>query len=372
MPASIQLDSGQLTPFYVQIVQTIRNDIARGELHAGDALPTVRDLAQQLHVNQNTVGRAYRVLRDEGLVETRASQGTRVARTMNAERLTTVREAELHTLIARLISEGLSRGFTLAEVEAAVVAQRARWHGQIQTPQRANSQPLNHIVGLGSHDLCFELLIAQFQQRHRAMRCQFATVGSLAGLMALARGEAHFAVAHLYDSATDDYNVPFARRLMPDQPLAFITLAHRVQGLMVARGNPKKIRGLRDLTRRGVRFVNRQRGSGTRIRLDDMLRKARIAQRKVRGYAREEKTHIEVAAAIASRTADVGLGIQAAARAFDLDFVPLTSERFELILSRDDKLIPMLLDVIARPEFKKAAQALGGYDLKESGHIRYI
>jgi putative molybdopterin biosynthesis protein len=273
-------------------------------------------------------------------------------------------------LTSRSIGEAIGRGFTLAEIEAAFVAQRARWQAQhdraqLRTPSEAR------VLGLGSHDLCLELLLTQFAEVHAQPRLSFTAVGSLAGLMALARGEAHFAAAHLYDAEADDYNVPFVRRLMAGQPCALITLAQRVQGFIVAQGNPKKIQGVRDLARRGVHYVNRQRGSGTRVLLDELLHKARIAQRSVQGYAREEQTHPAVAAAVASGTADVGLGIQAAARSFGLDFVPLVQERFELILPRNAPEIELFLSVIKRPEFKQVAESLGGYDLTELGRVRY-
>jgi putative molybdopterin biosynthesis protein len=226
-------------------------------------------------------------------------------------------------------------------------------------------------LGLGSDDLCLELLLTQFPEVHPKPHLSFTVVGSLAGLMALARGEAHFAAAHLYDAEADDYNAPFVRRLMAGQSCALITLAQREQGLIVAKGNPKKIHDVRDLARRGVRFVNRQRGAGTRVLLDGLLQRARIAQREVHGYTHEEPTHSAVASAVASGAADAGLGIQAAARSFALDFAPITQERFELILLRHAPEIELFLSVINRPAFKQVAESLGGYNLTELGRVRY-
>ena len=368
---SIQFDPQQTTPVYAQIAQTIRDRIARGELLAGALLPTVRELAQQLKVNQNTVNHAYSLLRREGLLVARSRQGTRVADIGVGEHLRDARDAELRLLAARYIGEAIGRGFALAEVEAAFMGQRARWQEQRTPLAHAAPRTGAAILGLGSHDLCLEVLLAQFQQQYETPRLSFAPIGSLAGLMALARGEAHFATAHLFDPPSADYNLPFVRRLLSGKPCALLTLAQRAQGLLVAKGNPKKIRALRDLTRRGVRFINRQRGSGTRVLCDEMLRQARLAHKTIQGYAREAQTHLAVAAAIAARQADVGLGIQAAARVYELDFVPLAHERFELVLPRNDALIPLLQATMARPEFKQAVVALGGYDLSECGKVRH-
>ncbi len=368
---SIHLDSRQPTPLYLQLINAIRDQIARGDLRPGDELPTVRELAAALHVNQNTIARAYGHLHHEGLVDARARQGTRVATPPRGEHLRATRDAELRLWVSRLIGEGLAHGFTLAEIEAAFVGQRARWHAE-QSVAPIPARLPQQILGFGSHDLSLELFLTHFHETHPDVHMTFAAVGSLAGLMTLARGEAHFAAAHIYDPARGDYNAPFARRLMPGRALTLITLAERAQGLMLAKGNPKKIRSVNDLKRRGIRFVNRQRGSGTRVLLDELLKKARLAQRAIRGYTSEEETHLGVAAAIASGIADVGLGIQAAARTFDLDFVPLAQERYEIILPRDDALIEPLLEILARPEFRQAVQALGGYDVKEMGRVRSV
>lgn len=365
---TILLDPRQTTPLYEQIAQSIRDQIARGELAPGDTLPTVRDLARQLDVNQNTIVRAYNVLRRERLIEGHASRGTRVSERVRGEYLQEDRAAELRLLISRAISDGVARGFSLAEIEAAFVGQRARWNEE----QREALEHTQNVPGLGSHDLSLELLLSRFHQVHPETRLNFTAVGSLAGLEALARGQARFAAAHLYDPASDDYNAPFVRRLAPGREWALVTLAERAQGLIVARGNPKKIGSVRDLTRRGMRFVNRQQGSGTRVLFDELLKRARVPHRAVHGYATEETTHLGVAAAIAGGAADAGLGIQAAARSFDLDFIPLTQERFEIVLPRGDTLIKQVRQVIAMPDFQQVVQSLGGYDLKQAGQIRYV
>jgi putative molybdopterin biosynthesis protein len=155
-------------------------------------------------------------------------------------------------------------------------------------------------------------------------------------------------------------------------PLKLVNLAWREQGLMVAPGNPKQIKAIRDLTRSGVRFINRQRGAGTRLLLDYLLQEEGIDAAQVDGYAREEYTHMAVAVNVASGTADVGLGIMAAAKALGLDFMPLLPERYDLVVPETtfaDRRFQTLLEVIRSREFQEAAKALGGYDLKDCGKI---
>lgn len=367
----IRFDAQDPTPIYLQIVRAVRQQMASGQLRPGDPLPTVRDLARQLDLNQNTVFRAYAVLRDEGLVEARASLGTRVAPSARAEAVQAAREAELRLLASRFISQAVSHGFSLPEVEAAFQGQRSRWQEQGTAAGRLSVMPTS-LLGLGSDDLCLELLIAQFQQLHPEQPISFVPVGSLAGLLALVRGEVHFAGAHLYDPDADDYNVPFLRELAPCREYALVTLAHRTQGLLVAKGNPKGVFSVRDLTRPGIRMVNRQRGSGTRALLDQLLHREDLEATAISGYDREERTHLGVAAAVAGGAADVGPGIQAVARSFDLDFVPLSLERYELVLQARDPALALFQQAIARPEFRQAAEALGGYDVTESGAVRYV
>jgi len=190
--------------------------------------------------------------------------------------------------------------------------------------------------------------------------------------MALRQGRAHLGGSHLYDPETDSYNVPYIQKYLADMPLKLINLAWRSQGFMVLPDNPHKIRTVTDLTRPGVRFINRQRGAGTRLLLDYLLKEAGLDPAQIQGYDREEYTHMAVAANVKSGTADVGLGILAAARALGLDFIPVSPERYDLVVPEstyEDPRFQELLQVIRSPEFRTAVEALGGYDLKDSGEI---
>jgi putative molybdopterin biosynthesis protein len=258
----------------------------------------------------------------------------------------------------------------------------------------------NTILAIGSHDLTLDLLANQlkienlkWKMENEAAETQFsfsisnsqfprlvsAHVGSQSGLLALQRGEAHLAGSHLLDegASNDDatsYNIdsigkmltPFGVRV---QLLGFVK---RVQGLMVRQGNPKSITSLEDLTRQGVTFINRQRGAGTRALLDFELRKRGINPRQISGYERQEYTHLNVAAAVASGACDCGLGILAAARALDLDFVPLFNERYDLVIPiqhYESALLQPLLGIIRAPTFAIQVQALGGYDTSQMGQV---
>ncbi|MGO9579534.1 MAG: molybdopterin biosynthesis protein [Desulfobaccales bacterium] len=228
------------------------------------------------------------------------------------------------------------------------------------------------LVVLGSHDNTLDLLATLLRRRDHRLRLSSGHVGSLGGLMALRQGRAHLGGSHMLDPETNTYNVPFIERYLAGVPLKLVNLAWREQGLMVAPGNPQGIRTIRDLTRGGLRFINRQRGAGTRLLLDYLLKEAGLTAGQVQGYGREEYTHMAVAVNVASGTADVGLGIMAAARALGLDFIPLLPERYDLVVPETtfgDPRFQTLLAVIRSREFQEAAAALGGYDLRDCGRI---
>ena len=192
----------------------------------------------------------------------------------------------------------------------------------------------------------------------------------MGGLVALSRGEAHLAGSHLLDPETGEYNLKYIKQVLPEIPVKVIVLVGRQQGLLVAKGNPRRIVKLEDIARKDVTYINRQTGAGTRVLLDYHLRRAGIPQEQVRGYQQEEFTHLAVAAAIASGRADCGLGIAAAAQALDLDFIPLYQERYDLIIPRHfyhDPLLAPLLELLHEPNFKNAVNSLAGYNIEQMG-----
>jgi putative molybdopterin biosynthesis protein len=229
---------------------------------------------------------------------------------------------------------------------------------------RSRAEIESCLLVTGSHDPALDVLGSLLRDRHPGLGLSSANVGSLAGLVALGRGECHAAGCHLLDPDTGEYNAPYVRRLLPDRPVVLFPLHFRQQGLMVAPGNPKGVRGIEDLARPDVTFVNRQRGSGTRVLLDWLLGQKGISPRQVRGYGREMFTHAQVAVAVQSGTADVGLGVLSAARALGLDFVAVAEEQYDLAFlpeTMDDGRVRALLEVARSAEFSRALEFLGGY-----------
>ena len=231
------------------------------------------------------------------------------------------------------------------------------------------------LVAIGSHDLTLDLLAQFLAERQDGLRLMSANVGSLGGLVALRRGEAHLAGSHLLDPASGIYNDSYVRRYLPGQEIVLVTLVGREQGLIVPSGNPKGLANWQDIARADVQFVNRQRGAGTRVLLDYELDRQGVKAEQVKGYAREEYTHLAVAAAVASGMADVGLGIRAAARALDLDFVPLAHEQYDLVIPQaqyESGFLDPLLDLLGDEGFRTAVAALPGYDITPMGNIRHL
>ncbi|MEJ5360299.1 MAG: molybdopterin biosynthesis protein [Desulfobacterales bacterium] len=240
---------------------------------------------------------------------------------------------------------------------------------------RPRAELARTLVVVGSHDNTLDVLADLLKASPDRIHLSSSHVGSLGGLMAVKRGVCHLAGCHLLDPADGSYNVSYIRRYLPDRTVHLVHLVERENGLIVARGNPRGIRGIEDLTRPDVSFVNRQAGSGTRILLDWRLEQLGIDPAAIRGYGNEEFTHMAVAVAVASGAADAGLGIYAAARALGLDFIPVVTESYELVIpaeQRETLPVQALLSVIASDEFRRRVEALGGYHTARTGQERTI
>ncbi len=231
------------------------------------------------------------------------------------------------------------------------------------------------IVIIGSHDNIIDLLANQLHKNRPIVRISSAHVGSMGGIMAIRRGEAHIAGCHLLDETTGEYNVSFIRRFLPDTPLKLINLCYREQGFIVQKGNPSNIKSFKDIAEKKLSFINRQGGAGTRLLTDKILRDLELKPTSINGYNHEEYTHMSVAAAVASGSVDTGMGIRAAAVALGLDFVSVAEERYDLIFPEtffDDSKISAMLDLIKTDKkFHDKIIALGGYNLRDSGSIVY-
>lgn len=305
-----------------QLASELAEMIRRGELRPGQRLPAIRALADERGLDVGTVNRAYQALAQLGLVESHPRRGT------------LVREAAPP---ARLAPDGAAYGVACA----------------------------------CSHDFGLDLLARQL--RDAGVRLSVRPDGSTAGLRALAAGRADLAGSHLLDDDGGGYNHDAAARLLPGRRLMLITLVEREQGLVVRAGNPLGLRSIADLARPGVRLANRQVGSGTRSLLDRLLAAEGLPGAAVAGYERELPTHLAVAAAVAGRSADVGLGVAAAAQALGLGFVPLAHERYDLVLLEEQQEAPWfgpLIETLAAPRFQRALGALAGYDTAHTAWIR--
>jgi putative molybdopterin biosynthesis protein len=194
----------------------------------------------------------------------------------------------------------------------------------------------------------------------------------MGGLMAIKRGVCHLAGTHLLDTEDGSYNISYLAKYLPDAAVKLVHLVQRDQGLMIPPGNPKGIKGIEDLGRQDLTFINRQVGSGTRILLDYKLKQLNIKTAAINGYQNEEFTHMAVAVSVLSGAADAGLGIYAAAKALNLDFIPVVTEQYDLAIPLEyfeTAPIKILLEIINSQEFKKQVQALGGYNTENTGKV---
>jgi putative molybdopterin biosynthesis protein len=226
------------------------------------------------------------------------------------------------------------------------------------------------VVIVGSHDNTLDLLADEIRAQSAHLSISSSHVGSMGGLMAIKRGVCHVAGTHLLDENDGSYNISYIKKFLPDTPVHLVHLVKRDQGLMVPAGNPKGIQRIEDLARADVQLINRQGGSGTRILLDYRLRQLGLGGESIGGYADEAFTHMEVAVAVLSGAADVGLGIYAAAKALGLDFIPVVTEQYDLVIHGDyyeSEAIQTMLAVIKSAAFQRRVAALGGYHTDATG-----
>ncbi len=368
---------------YLEIAEAVRRAIVSGELNAGQRLSPVREMAKRWRCTPNTVSRAYALLAREGLISSHRGGGTRVIfgdvggaapESPGWQWASLVNRAEQYLL------EAISLGQSPAHAESALAAAISRWEEMQDrvghVARDVTSYPVaGQLIFAGSHDLSVELLCRLLSESEPPVRVSVDFVGSLGGLIALARGEADFAGSHLWDQATQQYNVPFIQRVLPNRPVMLLNLVQRVIGMMVPPGNPLGLHGIADLAKPGVVLVNRQPGSGTRVWLDVQLKVAGIDPASVPGYEREESTHLAVSRAVADGEATAGIGIGAAAAAYGLDFVPLGQERYDLVIPEENWTSPevgALRAVVGSPKFKDAVLDMGGYDVSQTGTVQVV
>lgn len=230
----------------------------------------------------------------------------------------------------------------------------------------------NTLVCIGSHDPIIDIAADIMHSRNKKYFLSSSNVGSTGGLMALKTGETHMAPTHLLDMETGEYNISYIKKYVPDKKITLVKCVNRIQGFIVEKGNPKQITNFKDLERNDIVFVNRQRGSGTRLLLDYNLNKADINPKNIKGYCREEFTHLAVAAAVGAGDADVGLGVYSAAKMMDLDFIPICNEEYDLAIPEEYlnlEMVKEFIETIKSEEFKSKLKELGGYDYSRTGTI---
>ena len=277
----------------------------------------------------------------------------------------------------RLVTTPLNRGAAavMSMVKADGIVKVERLCEGLEVGEKVQVRllrPLNEIkstlVITGSHDMMIDVLADQ-------MAVSSAHVGSLSGIMALRRKECHMAPIHLLDEATGVYNEAYVRQYFPNQKMALIRGVGRIQGFMVPKGNPKQLAGIEDLKQRRVTFANRQRGAGTRILFDYTLKQQNMTAEEINGYEKEYATHMAVAISVKSGVADTGLGVYSAAKAMDLDFIPLANEQYDFLVPAEyleDPRVQQFIGILSSSHFKQQLLDLGGYDVAHTGEIQII
>jgi putative molybdopterin biosynthesis protein len=240
---------------------------------------------------------------------------------------------------------------------------------------REKDELRNTVVCIGSHDNALDILANAIKRRDSGFSLSSSHVGSMGGIMALNRREAHLAGVHLLDQVTGEYNTTYIKRFLAGRRIVLINFAYRIQGLLVKKGNPKMITGFEDLARDDIVYINRQAGSGTRLLLDKCLADRRISASSVKGYDRDEYTHMAVASAVLTGIADTGLAVYSAAKALGLDFIPVAEERYDLAVPKEylelDKVAVMIETIRSDSDFRAVVKTLGGYDMRHAGNIMF-
>lgn len=364
---------------YTDIAESIRRRIAAGDLIPGDRLPAVREMAQSWNCTPGTVARAYSALASEGLIEGHRGSGTRVTPNALQPEPSVWQWASLINQAESFLLSSISKGYTTNQIQAALSVATARW-SDVQQQSEPKHEPIQPASGtviqfIGSHDLLISILGQMVHGLDQNIELDVEYAGSLAGLIALAQGKADLAGIHLWDDKTDSYNLPFSRRLLPGRRVVHVRVANRSFGIILPPGNPLNLLSLSDLNKPGLTMVNRQPGSGTRVWFDSKIRTLDIDPESIPGYEREELTHLAVARAVAENEASFGIGIYSAAAAYDLAFVPLTKEPYDLVFVDSGWRKPALqalVNCIRSDHFIQTVATLGGYETQETGQETWI
>jgi molybdate-binding protein/DNA-binding transcriptional regulator YhcF (GntR family) len=357
---------------YQQIAESIRDEILSGKLKPGSSLPAMRKMTKQWKCTTGTIMRAYQELARQGLVVSHVGKGTKVVENLPEQNQTPLRRASLFNRTEAFLLKTMTAGYTPDEVEQSLRTALDRWRVLSAKPAEA---PPNILRFVGSHDPSLALIAVRYHEVDPGFALQLSFTGSLGGLIALAERNADLAGCHLWDENTNTYNESFVRKLLPGQKVALLTLAHRRIGLIMPPGNPLGVNDLADIKKQGIRFVNRQQGSGTRVWLDAQLRSIGIDPADIVGYQDEKMTHYEVARGVSKGPANLGLGVETAALSFELDFKLLTTERYDLIIPAEKwglDSVQVLKQWLGTSRARSLIDDLGGYDTRETGKFFWV
>ncbi|NPV57987.1 MAG: GntR family transcriptional regulator [Anaerolineae bacterium] len=357
---------------YLQIAEAIRKQIIEGTIHPGDRLPPVRELITEWHCTPGTVHRAYKQLANEGLIVGRSGQGTRVlSHVAHPHTTPAIRKASLVNKAEAFLLEAVASGYTENDIETALQAALDRWRSiKPATPQHAE----NIIRFAGSHDPVLMNLVRDFSRKHPQDGFEIHFHGSLGGLILLSQGQVDLAGCHLWDEPTNSYNLPFVQKVLPGKKVHLVNMAIRQIGIALPPGNPQQINALEQVTQPGVIWVDRQAGSGIRVWTDAHFKKYHIDPEHIHRYPHEAMTHTQVAKWIAEGSATMGCCLEYSAREFELDFIPLAKEEYDLVTTQDvhTGVMKRFMDYLGSNPARKLIARHAGYHATHTGELSLI
>lgn len=358
-----------LTHYYLYdtIAEKFRRQIITGEIKPGEKLPSVRAVSEKWSCTIGTVQKAYQKLAEQGLVSSRSGHGTYVIYGSIQNQFYPFRRINLLHRSETFLQEVLGAGYEPAEIEETI--REALDRLRVEQPNKKPA-PKYILRFNGSHDLAIAWIASHFKGIAPGWSLELTFTGSLHGLMALENDQAEMAGCHLWDEATNSYNIPFIEKLFPGKQMEMVTLCTRRTGLIVAPGNPLKIHSLADLVKPHIKFLNRQDGSGIRVWFDAQIQLLGISGELISGYKNEVSTHSEIALAIAEKRVDTGIGIEAAASQYGLDFIALNNERYDLVFStsiNNHPAVVKLTDWLTSADARKEIAKIPGYGVENTG-----
>ncbi|MFJ8512522.1 substrate-binding domain-containing protein [Lysinibacillus xylanilyticus] len=231
----------------------------------------------------------------------------------------------------------------------------------------------NKKIIISGQDLALDLL-GKYIEKKQSNKVLRSHEGSFNGVMALYNGECDIASLHLYDGDTGEYNTPYLKKIFVSHSYILLNLISRRAGFYVQKGNPLQIQSIEDFKTKSLKLMNREKGSGARTFLDEQLRIHHISPSSIEGYNEEEMSHIDVASAVANGNADVGIGIEKISKLVEVDFIPLITERYDIVLLKTPEnqlLVESVKEILNSPDFQSEVVALGDYDVTQMGQIIY-